>query len=439
MIRINKNTYIPGVEETLGTLRMHNSMMPQFVDFDKVMMNINHLQILIEEISNPLFDVIGKPEKFDAANRMKSWLVSSRTDISGFNNTKTGISLDEESITSAYDSNTLDEDTVLIMQAYQKYSKLIRIRATLISLLQNPISDVPSCDGHRMLILRPEWWPQNTGRVAMRNPAIMNFARVLQEILTVPEGYVKLHTDSGQVEPRIVYSAFIKDPQIQALIKLYDDAYYGLLHYCNMSEDNIHSGITTFQPMEITDVVKDSRQKIKTYGNAVMYGSKSNHTGDPIKANMIKRIGEHPSRVQMVQNLMQQINRGVTVFPTAFGTPIDTSKSDKFLNFSSHSGSLDEQKLKLAINNPIQGTAADLMRVSVYEANKLLMSNARKSYIINYVHDAGMFAIHQDDFDHVSDDLADIVSYDVDGWLPISADPEFGRNKGKMGLIEDLY
>ena len=439
MIRINKNTYIPGVEETLGTLRMHNSMMPQFVDFDKVMMNINYLQILIEEIANPLFDVIGKPEKFDATNRMKSWLISSGIDISGFNTTKTGISLDEESITSAYGSNTLSDDTVLILQAYQKYSKLIRMRGTLISLLQNPISDVPSCDGHRMLILRPEWHPQNTGRVAMRNPAIMNFARVLQEILTVPEGYVKLHTDSGQVEPRIVYSAFIKDPQIQALIKLYDDAYYGLLHYCTMSEEDIRSGITTFKPMEITDEVKESRQKIKTYGNAVMYGSKSNHTGDPVKASMIKRIGEHPARIQMVQNLMQQINRGVTVFHTAFGTPIDTSKSEKLLDFSSHSGSLDEQKLKLAINNPIQGTAADLMRISVYEANKLLMSNAKKSYIINYVHDAGMFAIHEDDMDRISDDLAHIVSYEVEGWLPITADPEFGRNKGKMGLIEDLY
>lgn len=439
MIHITKNTYIPGVEETLGTLKMHNSMMPQFADFDKVMMNINYLQIEIEKIGKPLFDVIGKPEKFDAMNRMKSYLAMSNTDLSGFNTTKTGISLDEESIQSAFDSNTLSEDTILLLQAYQKYSKLIRVRGTLIGLLQNPISDVPSCDGHRMLILRPEWHPQNTGRVAMRNPAIMNFARSIQEIITVPEGFVKLHTDSGQVEPRIVYSAFIKDPQIQELIKLYDDAYYGLLHYCTMSDAYIHSGVLNFVPMEITDAVKDSRQKIKTYGNAVMYGSKSNPTGDPVKAAMIKRIGEHPARIQMINDLMQQINRGVTMFPTAFGTLIDTSKSDKLIDFSSHSGSLDEQKLKLAINNPIQGTAADLMRVSVYEANKLLMSNAKKSYIINYVHDAGMFAIHEDDLHRVKDELSYIVSYNVEGWLPITADPEFGRDNGKMGLIEDLY
>ena len=43
MIHVNKNTRIPSVEETLGTLRYHNSMMPQFADFDKVMMNINYL------------------------------------------------------------------------------------------------------------------------------------------------------------------------------------------------------------------------------------------------------------------------------------------------------------------------------------------------------------------------------------------------------------
>ena len=438
MIHITKDTYFPSVDEALGTLRLHNSMMPQFVDFDKVMMNINYLQTLLKKVSGPLFDRIGKPVGVSAADNMKAYLV--RNDVtSEFKFTKDGLSLADESITGAIESGTLKEDTIYLLRVYQKYSGYAKTRGTLVSLLQNPISNVPSCDGHRMLILHPTWWPQNTGRVAMRDPAVQNFNHALQEIITVPEGYVKLHTDSGQIEPRIVYSVFIPDKQIQALINLYNDAYYGLLHYCTMGWQLVQSGTTQFQPMKITDEMKNGRQSIKTYGNAVMYGSKSNPTGDPIKGAMIDRIGGHPLRTELVRGYERDIAMGKTVFKTAFGTPIDTANSVKFSEAGSRAASVEEERLRLAINNPIQGTAADLMRVSIYEANKILMNKAKKSYIIHYVHDAGVFAIHEDDYDKVAAELGDIVAYDVEGWLPIHAEPDEGRNHGADGLIRDLY
>ena len=47
--------------------------------------------------------------------------------------------------------------------------------------------------------------------------------------------------------------------------------------------------------------------------------------------------------------------------------------------------------------------------------------------------------IYNDELNDVKDELADIVSYDIEGWLPIYADPEFGRDGGSRGLIKDLY
>lgn len=438
MININQSTYFPGVEETLGTLRLHNNMMPQFVDFDKIMMNISYLQLRIDESAKELFPIIGRPAGVDASNNMKVWLMGN-ADCSGFDSTKTGISLDKSSIQKAIESGCLSKEALSVIDLYQAYARHVKVRGSLVSLLQNPMSNAPSCDGHKMLIVRPEWHAQNTGRVAMRNPAVQNLPREVQEVITVPEGYVLCHTDSGQIEPRIIYSTFIKDPQIQALIRLYNDAYFGVLHYVTMPEQDIWSGRTDFTKMEITDSMKEGRKAIKTHNNAVMYGSKSNPSGDPVKAAMIKRIGEHPARIAWINELTNDINRGVTVFKTAFGTPINTANSSKLTDGNLRAGSIEEEKLRLAINNPIQGTAADLMRVSVYEANKFLMNNAKKSYIVNYVHDAGTFAIHQDEYGKVAEYLGDIVSYNVEGWLPIYAEPEFGRNGGKNGLIPDLY
>lgn len=70
------------------------------------------------------------------------------------------------------------------------------------------------------------------------------------------------------------------------------------------------------------------------------------------------------------------------------------------------------------------------MRVSVSEANRILSRDAKNSFIISYLHDAGLFAVHHSDYDKVADRLSDIVSYDVEGWLPIKAEPVIGRDPG---------
>ena len=435
MIYINSNTYIPNVSETLGILKTHNNMMPQFLDLDKIHQYISYLTVEVSKIEGPLFEILkyDKIRETTIADHMKNYIVS-RNCASLFKKTSRGISLSKPSVEQAISSG-LPEEVKLVVSTYQKYTGYLKTRTTLLSLLQNPVSNAYSFDNHRMLIVKPGWRAQNTWRVAMFDPALQNLPRLIQDLQTVPKGWVLLHTDSGQIEPRIIYSNFIPDPQIKALILLYDDAYFGVLHYVTMSEEDIISNRMEFTPFEITEELKNKRKKIKTYNNAVMYGSKSNTENDPIKDALIRRIGQHPLRLRWVDDVTQKINHGERVFKTAFGTGINISNSDK-LNDIEDAESEQYELVKLAINNPIQGTAADLMRVSVSTANALLMSKSKKSYIINYVHDAGSFAIHEDEYDILANELSTIVEYKVDGWLPIKAEPEFGRNGG---MFADLY
>ena len=435
MIYITSETHIPSVNETLGILRRHNEMLPQLLDFDKVQMYLNKCLLESGKIKGPLFEClkISSLSNITPADALKR-LLTENGYAGYFKRTKTGISLEKGSIDQALSTGKMDKDTVAIIQAYQRYSNMNKSARTLMGLLQLPICDAVSYDNHRMLMVTPTWAPQNTGRVAMKDPAIQNFPREFQDLLTVPKGWTILHTDSGQIEPRVIYSAFIRDPQIQALINLYDDAYFGVLHYVTMPEQLIASGTTNFEKMQLTDEQKEMRKEIKTYQNAVMYGSTSNDKASPIKDALIRRIGQHHMRQAWLASNNRELAKGVTVFKSAFGTPIDISLSQKLNGLDG--GEADYEFVKLAINNPIQATAADLMRVSVDEANFLLGKKATKSYIVNYVHDAGTFAIHDDDYDKVADELADIVSYHVDGWLPIKAEPEFGRVKG---WFEDYY
>ena len=75
-----------------------------------------------------------------------------------------------------------------------------------------------------------------------------------------------------------------------------------------------------------------------------------------------------------------------------------------------------------AMNNPVQGTAADLMRLSIVRANNLLQRKAPNSVITEYIHDSGKFAIHEDDYHKVIDELKEITAYQVDDWIPIYSD-----------------
>ena len=415
MLSCTRDMVIPSVSQAKSILESNLDMRPIYIDLDKVLMNIFSMNTQIDKYNKAFEKITGVPY---SRKSFLGYIV--QNNMAGyFSRTATGqLSANEESINAALNSE-MPELYKEFTELYVKISKLVSARGDLIPLLQNPISDLASCDGHRMLECRPVWQVQNTGRLGMAKPAIQNINRGLQDLITAPYGYKLIHTDSGQVEPRIVYSAFIKDPQIKALIELYDDAYFGLLHYCTMPKSYIDSGTLNFTKMEITDSMKAGRKKIKTYGNAVMYGSKK--IEDNIKEAMTERIGRHPSRLQLIAEIEDKLNRGITIFETYFGTKINIINSNKLNEYQGQARR--EAMIRLAINNPIQGTAADLMRYSVQQANRIILGTKHSS-IACYIHDAGIFYVEEDEFDKVHRDLEDIVAYQVDDWIPVHSEAE---------------
>ena len=427
-IKLTRDSNIPDVARILNNLNYNQTLMPTYLDYDVLLEYKSYFCIVRDQTAKALCEMLSMPSMEYVKTKITD-LARATGYIQLFNTTSTGLSWSKESLLNITENPQVSEGFKSVIRTYQIYNKACKMISTCNSYLIYPLSDKLSYQKHRMIECLPTWASQNTGRVAMREPAIQNLPRPMQSIITVPQGYQILHTDSGQVEPRIVYSAYINDIQIQTLINLYDDAYYGLLHYCTvLSDEDIALGRLDFKPLEITDQLKASRQKIKTYGNAVMYGSKANTENDPVKDAMIRRIGSHPLRTRLVEDLTSKLNSGEKVFYTYFGTPIDISKSPKIESYQERDNFVSEL-VKLAINNPIQGTAADLMRASCDRANTIIM-NSKKSAIINYVHDAGTFAIADEDYDSIADELADIVAYQVDDWIPIKAEPEFGRLPG---------
>lgn len=437
MFNLTLDTKIPTVKETVGILQRHVNDFGVPLDFDRMQEYIAYFTLKRNALLRRIIHYTGSTKTVDKYKDgdMIDFLTKADAVRHLKKTPKGSYSLNDESIKLAIASGCLTEEIQKLLEMYSKAKSYGTIIGPFTKIIENnPVVNLETFDNHRMLLVQPIAVEQNTGRIGYQEPAITNFSRVVQDILTVPKGWVLCQADSGQIDPRISQSFYIKDKQLIKCTMMYNDAYYGYLHYCTfLTDEQRKSGTLDLQPIEITDEMKEKRQKYKTFGNAVMYGSTDNKEGDVDKANFIRYIGNHPARLKKQHEAEKAVLNGQTVYYTAFGNPIDimagpSAKEDMQYDEDERF----KRRVNRAINSPIQGTAADLFRYSVSKADKLLMRKAPNSRILAYVHDSGKFMIHEDEYDTVIDDIKEIVSYQVEDWIPIYGDYEEGTHKSEI-------
>ena len=440
MLSISLNEKVPSVKETLSILTNHTQDFGYFYDYDRMREYIFLFSRKANDIERLLKSHLGCVSGKKIEDAIIEKLEQNGT-IYGLIKTPGGSwSFNQESVALWLSTNeTRDKEMVAIFKLYMAMKESRSAISLFEGILdKGSLMGAYSFEKRRMLRSYPVWSAQNTGRVAASNPPLQNITKSLQDIATVPYGYIKVETDSAQIEPCVVYSWQVINRLIKDLIIAYKDAYFGLLHYVNADDSFTVDNNPAFELHEITDDLRKLRDHFKTLGNAVNYGSTANENNDPLKARYIKRIGQLPERVKMLENIKARVLAGDRIFHTAFGTPIDITAGPSEHKYTDKgSNAYLNHLIRCAVNNPIQGTAADLMRISVSRANKLLMTKAPNSYILGYVHDAGKFAIREDEYDKVEEGLKEIVSYQVEDWIPIRSDYEVGRRN--TSGIQSLY
>ena len=319
----------------------------------------------------------------------------------------------------------------MLLDRYQRYTTNNYNISILKSFIVFDRSKLLSFDGHRMVKINPTWNLLNTSRIGSSKPNIQGLSRDLCDIFTYPKGYVLVHADSSQIEPRINFSHFVRDELIVKLITYYGDAYYGLLHYCTATDDEIKNLVFDFEsnfvPIEITDDIVDRRQTIKTLTNAGSYGSSNLLKVDRSLASAFeKRIKNHPARLELERKVEDAVNRGVCTFYGAFGTPVTPEDKDSYIvGTKAHK----QHMIRCGINNPVQTTASELMICGMDVARKLL-AEAKDSYLMWYKHDdAGFLVSEEDAANGYIDKLGEVTAYNVRGWIPIGSEKLVGKKK----------
>lgn len=326
------------------------------------------------------------------------------------------------------------DDVKQVVNMFSTYASAKRNKGNIENFANNNrLALSLSKQNHRMAIGRPTWTLLRTSRIAAENPGIQGIPRTMGDIICEPKGYTLVRCDSGQIEPRINVSAYLKDDLLKNLIIYYKDAYYGILHFCRMDEETDHKCRTDFneffEPIEITDAIADMRQNIKRLTNAGSYGSTNLNGINPELADAYnKRIVNHPSRKAQELAVREAVRRGEEVFYGYFGTPCVPESTEKYTKGES---GWAEHVVRCGINNPIQTTASELMMFSISEAKRIIETEAKDTHIAFYKHDEACFYVSDEDMANgIGDKLSDITAYNVDGWVPIEADPLIGVKPG---------
>jgi DNA polymerase-1 len=258
-----------------------------------------------------------------------------------------------------------------------------------------------------------------TGRLSSSDPNLQNipikgdWGRRIRETFIAEEGNLLLSADYSQVELRILAHLSNDEGLIDAFRNNLD------IHARTASE---------IFNIPIDKVTPDIRRIAKTVNFGVIYGISPfglsetlSISRDEAKKYIEQYFKRHPGVKSYIEkNLDEARNKGYA--STLFG------RRRAIPEIKSKNSNIRQQGERLAINSPIQGTAADIIKIAMINIWKKIKDGGLKTRMILQVHDELLFELPAQELETVKDivkkDMEEVTKLQV----PLSVDINYGKN-----------
>ena len=231
-----------------------------------------------------------------------------------------------------------------------------------------------------------------TGRLASNNPNLQNIPirtaqgrEIRKAFVPRDQDHVLLSADYSQVELRVMAS-LSGDP--------------GMMEAFEAGHD-IHS-ITAARVygVELDDVESDMRRTAKMVNFGIIYGISafglSQRLGTLSRSEAAQIIEEYWRQYPKVKDYMES----TVAFAQEHGYVETVTGRRRYLrDINSRNGTVRSAAERTAINTPIQGTAADMIKIAMVRIDALLREGDYRSRMILQVHDELVFDLHRDEAD----------------------------------------
>ena len=343
---------------------------------------IQELDAEISQIAADCYKIIGKEINLASPKQLQTVLFED-LGMKGTSKVKTGFSTNAEALT------TLFEQTAHpFLEKLLQHRELTKIRQIVETIIKSVADDGRI---HTSYVQTGT----STGRLSSENPNLQNIpirserGRKIRDSFVVGKGYDQILTaDYSQIEMRI-------------LAHLSGDA--GLIEAFKSGEDLhrfVGSRIYGVKPEEVTSAM---RSKVKAMSYGLVYGLSeyglakqlriSNADAKQLMADYFERFGG--VKRYLAQVVDEAKLDGFTKTTYGRRRPFDDLNSKIF--------ALKENARRAALNAPIQGTAADIMKLAMINVDKALVTAGVKSRILLQVHDELVLEIAKGELEQVQD------------------------------------
>jgi DNA polymerase-1 len=265
-----------------------------------------------------------------------------------------------------------------------------------------------------------------TGRISSSEPNLQNIpirteiGRRVRQAFVAPPEHLLLGADYSQVELRIL--AHISGDE-------------NLLDAFRRNEDIHASTAARILGMPLEQVTPDMRRLAKTINFGLIYGmsdwglaARTELTREESSEFIAKYFAQYPR----VQEYLAQV-KGQAAQEGYVETLLGRKRYFPELRAGSRAhGNVKAAAQRMAINHPIQGAAADIIKIAMIQLHDELQSQGLHSKMILQVHDELVLEVPEPELDRVSKLVRSVMegAYQLDA--PLRVDIKTGQHWGEM-------
>lgn len=366
----------------------------------------------LEKLEKDIYKLAGEKFNINSTKQLKEILfIKLAISTENIKKTKTGFSTAEDELEKLSDAHP-------IINQLREYRELNKLQTTYLNALPNMVNKTTG-----RIHTSFNQTIAATGRLSSSDPNLQNIpirteeGQKIRSAFVAEPGHKLLGFDYSQIELRL--AAHISgDKKMINAFKNNED-----IHAATAAEIN---GVS---PSEVT---KKMRREAKAINFGIVYGQGphglSQSAGIPYyqASEFIKKYFlAYPSIKKMVANSIKAAQKtGYAV--TLFG------RKRPLLDINSNIGMVRKSAERMAINTPLQGTAADMIKMAMVKVAELINGKEGEIRMLLQVHDELIFEVKEDKLNFYAPKIRKIMEEILPLRVPVIVDQNSGDNWGDL-------
>ncbi len=373
-----------------------------------------------------MYDVVGHEFNINSSQQLGGVLFNElRLPTKGVKRTQRGYSTDAATLDSlkekldAGESDNADPRAYEVLDRVLDYRQLAKIKSTYVDALPTMVNPHTG-----RIHTSYNQTGSATGRMSSNDPNVQNIpvrtelGRQVRRAFVASPGFLLLSADYSQIELRIL-AHISQDPS--------------LLNAFHSGED-IHAATgASVYGVPIDSVTDEMRRIAKIMNFGVIYGlspfgirQQTGFSADEGKRFIATYFKQYPGIRSYIDDTKIQVrSRGYV--ETLLG------RRRYITEIRSRNHNVRASGERMAINMPIQGTAADIIKIAMIRIQQRMDELAMRSNMIIQVHDELIFETHEGEMDQMQEIVTELMPASMQLDVPLDVEMKIGPNWGDLG------